>query len=146
MRPILQALLVLLLAAGCGREASVAAPKDAAARRAAGEIYVAVQDDAKTLDPHKASDAGSMRMAENLYATLLRYTPVYGEVEPDLAEWYEVSPDGLTYTFRLRAGARFHGSGREVTSNDVRYSVVSGAAVLHDRAAVVRAGPGWLNP
>lgn len=110
----------LLLLAGCGRSES--APRDAAARREAGELVVALQDDGKTLDPHKAADAASMHLIENLYSTLLRYAPEYGEVEPDLAERYEVSPDGLVYTFHLNRAATFH-SGRRVTSADVKYSI-----------------------
>jgi ABC-type transport system substrate-binding protein len=40
---------------------------------------------------------------------------------PDLAETWEVSPDGTVYTFRLRRNAKFH-NGREVTARDVVYS------------------------
>jgi peptide/nickel transport system substrate-binding protein len=45
------------------------------------------------------------------------------EIEPDLAESWEVSPDGLTYTFRLRGDVRWHNvppvNGRPFTSDDV---------------------------
>jgi peptide/nickel transport system substrate-binding protein len=116
-------LLALLTAAGCGsgdREPDL--PRDPAARRAAGAMIVALQDDGKTLDPHKAADAASMHLIENLYSTLLRYSVQYGEVEADLAERYDVSPDGRSYTFRLRPNAVFH-SGRPVTAEDVRFSI-----------------------
>jgi oligopeptide transport system substrate-binding protein len=43
------------------------------------------------------------------------------QVEPGLAERWEISPDGQTYTFHLRRNARFS-DGRPVTSADVRYS------------------------
>ncbi len=44
-----------------------------------------------------------------------------GEFEPDLAERWEISPDGLDYTFYLRKGVRFH-DGVEVTARDVLFS------------------------
>jgi peptide/nickel transport system substrate-binding protein len=121
--PLLAPILAALLGAGCERgDEPAELARDPAARRAAGELVVALQDDARTLDPHKAADAASMHLIENLYATLLRYGPSYGEVEPDLAERYEVAPDGRTYTFHLRRSAFFH-SGRPVTGEAVRYSV-----------------------
>lgn len=43
------------------------------------------------------------------------------EVEPILAESYEVAPDGLTYTFKLREGVLFH-NGEELTAEDVKYT------------------------
>jgi peptide/nickel transport system substrate-binding protein len=116
-------MMLLLLAAlltpgACDRKQTTG---DTRSRRAGNAIFLAVQDDAKTLDPHIAADAASMRLIENLYSTLLRYAPTYGEVEPDLAERYDVSPDGRVHTFHLRQNARFH-SGREVTADDVKYS------------------------
>ncbi len=44
-----------------------------------------------------------------------------GEVEPDLAESWEISPDGLTYTFHLRMGVRFH-DGKECTAYDAEFT------------------------
>ena len=43
-------------------------------------------------------------------------------LQPWLAESHTVSADGLTYTFKLRRGAKFH-HGAEVTAEDVRYSI-----------------------
>jgi peptide/nickel transport system substrate-binding protein len=45
-----------------------------------------------------------------------------GRIVPRLAERTEVSPDGLTYTFTLRAGVRFH-DGAELTAEDVKFSL-----------------------
>lgn len=117
-------LLILLLGLSglMGCEKSASTPRDPAARRAAGELAVALQDDGVTLDPHRATDVASMHLAENLYSGLLRYAPQYGEVEPDLADRYTISDDGRTYTFHLRRGAHFH-SGRPVTAADVIYSI-----------------------
>ena len=64
-----------------------------------------------------------MRLIENMYSTLMRYKKTYGEVEPDLAASYEVSPDQKRYTFHLRHGVRFHTSGRELEAADVKFSI-----------------------
>lgn len=90
----------------------------------ANELVVALQSDGKSLDPHQVSDAASMHLIENMYSGLLRYKDeAYGEVEPDLAKEYTVSDDGKTYTFILHQGVKFHETGREVTANDVKYSI-----------------------
>lgn len=90
----------------------------------AAEVIVALQSDGKSLDPHTVSDAASMHLIENMYSTLLRYKDgTYGEVELDLAKSYEISEDGKTYTFHLHQGVKFHETGREVTANDVQYSI-----------------------
>ncbi|GAB6876945.1 ABC transporter substrate-binding protein [Thermaerobacter litoralis] len=58
----------------------------------------------------------------NMYETLVRAKPD-GTVEPLLATSYESSPDGLTWTFHLRQGVKFHGSGDEMTAEDVKKSI-----------------------
>lgn len=45
-----------------------------------------------------------------------------GEVVPDLAEMMDISPDGLTYDFRLRSGLYWH-DGMPVTARDVLYTI-----------------------
>lgn len=89
----------------------------------AAELVIAIQSEGKTLDPHTATDAGSMRLSENLYNTLFRYTETYGEIAPDLVTEWSLAQDDRTYTFHLRTDARFHASGRPVTADDVIYSI-----------------------
>src|SRR5918999_910589 len=50
------------------------------------------------------------------------YKPGTSELVPDLAEGYEISSDGKTYTFKLRKGVKFH-NGRELTAADIKYSI-----------------------
>ncbi|WP_214414105.1 ABC transporter substrate-binding protein [Sphaerisporangium fuscum] len=57
----------------------------------------------------------------NVYEGLFRLTDD-GKVENLLAKDYKVGPDGLTYTFTLRDGVKFH-SGEPLTSADVKYSI-----------------------
>lgn len=56
-----------------------------------------------------------------IYGTLLRLDPDY-ELVPDLAESWDVSPDGKTYTFHLRSGVTWH-DGEPFTSKDVKFSI-----------------------
>ena len=56
-----------------------------------------------------------------VFSGLLRQD-VRGQVQPDLAESWEVSPDGLVYTFQLRPNARWHDN-RPVTADDVIYTI-----------------------
>jgi len=58
----------------------------------------------------------------NLYETLVRYDPFKDEYLPVLATSWTVSDDGLTYTFNLRKGVKFH-CGHAMTASDVKYSI-----------------------
>lgn len=85
-------------------------------------LIVAIQSDPTGLDPHTVTDRAAGIAIENLYNTLFTYTETYGEAVPSLAESYEVSDDGLTYTLKLAEGVKFH-SGNVMTSEDVKYSL-----------------------
>ena len=123
MRRFCAATGVAIALLGCARESPLDDLPDIPDEPVVGgTLTVAVQSDGRTLDPHRATDAGSMRLIENMYGTLMRYTEIYGEVEPYLAESVTLSEDETTYTFRLRDDVTFHGSGRIMTADDVQYS------------------------
>src|SRR5262245_34892763 len=89
-----------------------------------------------TMDPHAAFDVGRVAVRLNLYDGLYRWLDNPPKLEPWLAESYTVSPDGLTYTFKLRRGAKFH-DGAEVTAEDVRYSAEPILAMKQGAAALL---------
>lgn len=73
------------------------------------------------LDPHITGAVASWYVMDQVFDRLLRLDPETSQPGPSLAESYEVSEDGLTYTFRLRSGVKFS-NGRELTSDDVKWS------------------------
>jgi oligopeptide transport system substrate-binding protein len=75
----------------------------------------------QTLDPIQAQGTLETEYAVHIFSGLTGLNEKL-EVLPDLAEKWQISPDGLTYTFTLRKGARFH-DGREVKAADVKYSL-----------------------
>ncbi len=73
----------------------------------------------RTLDPAKVADLPSLNVAHELYSGLTRFSG--RGVEPDLAESWEPSEDGLVWTFRLRKGIRWSDD-RPITAEDFRRS------------------------
>jgi ABC-type transport system substrate-binding protein len=104
--------------------ALVAAAPFAAAQapKQGGAAVVTFNNDLTTLDPHVGYDWQNWSVIKSIFDGLMDYKPGTTELEPDLAESYTVSDDGLTYTFKLRPGLKFH-NGRAVTSADVKYSL-----------------------
>ena len=87
-----------------------------------GSIIITYKDDVATLDPAIGYDWQNWSMIKSLFDGLMDYKPGTTELVPDLAESYEISGDGQTFTFKLRQGVKFH-NGREMTAEDVKYSI-----------------------
>jgi ABC-type oligopeptide transport system substrate-binding subunit len=77
-------------------------------------------DDPPTLDPHIAQDASSALVIVEIYGGLVTIDKDL-KIVPDIAESWTLSEDKKTYTFKLRADAKFH-NGRNVTAQDFKYS------------------------
>jgi oligopeptide transport system substrate-binding protein len=87
-----------------------------------GAITITYKDDVATLDPAIGYDWQNWSMIKSLFDGLMDYEPGTTKLRPELAESYEISPDGKTFTFKLRKGVKFH-NGREMTADDVKYSL-----------------------
>lgn len=87
-----------------------------------GDIVVTYKDDITTLDPAIGYDWVNWSMIKSLYSRLMDYEPGTANLVPSLAESFDVSADGLTYTFKLRPGVKFS-NGRTVVASDVKYSI-----------------------
>ena len=75
--------------------------------RYGGRVTVAVTDDPPNLDPHLTTAASARNVLHNIFATIVEMDLDF-QVAPGLADWWEISDDGLTYTFHLVQNARFH--------------------------------------
>lgn len=109
-------LTLLLLLAACGG-------KPASTDTAAGlreDIIIAQAGEAPSMDPHNCYDSLAMRIYMHIFEGLLRSNEE-GQLEPALAESYEISDDGLVYTFKLRQDVKFQ-NGDPFTAKDVKYS------------------------
>jgi peptide/nickel transport system substrate-binding protein len=73
------------------------------------------------IDPAVGSDFSSTSSLVNLYDTLV-FPNTEGGVDPHVAESWDVSDDGLTWTFHLKEGVKFH-NGSELTASDVAFSM-----------------------
>ena len=86
-----------------------------------GSVTVGIATDVASLDPHYATTGDTRAVMFNMFEGLVKASPE-GGVIPAVASGYEVSDDGLTYTFTLREGVTFH-NGQPVTAEDVVYSL-----------------------
>ncbi|MGH8515285.1 MAG: ABC transporter substrate-binding protein, partial [Gammaproteobacteria bacterium] len=88
-----------------------------------GEVTVLYKDDFDSMDPAIGYTVQSWSPIKAVFDGLMDYKPGTSELVPDLAEGYEISSDGKTYTFKLRKGVKFH-NGKEMTAADVKWSVM----------------------
>jgi ABC-type transport system substrate-binding protein len=92
---------------------------DPSAKRG-GTLRFGVHNAPAHFDVHQSGTVGNIGPQGPMYDTLVRRDPRDGQtVIPDLAQRWEISPDGRTYTFHIRRGVKFH-DGAELTAEDVR--------------------------
>lgn len=124
--------LSILLAASCGSiQEDSAFPSEAKGGRVyGGTLKVNETDKYISLYPRHVTGVVSLHVACQMYNGLVRFNPKdITQVLPSIAESWEVSKNGLVYTFKLKKGVLFHddscfpgGKGREVKASDFKYS------------------------
>lgn len=104
----------VVLAAGCGESDRTDAAHASVLHR--GNAF-----EPETLDPHRVRSVETFNIIRDLYEGLIAEQPG-GELGPGVAEAWSVSEDGLTWTFQLRAEARWS-NGDPVTAEDFAWSL-----------------------
>jgi len=99
--------------------------------RYGGSVVVAVSSDPGGLNPAITTQGGVHLICGSIFSGLVAHDFGLNPV-PDLAERWEVSPDGRTYTFHLTPGAEFH-DGVPITSEDVRFTFEQLLMKYHSR-------------
>ncbi len=128
--PFLSLLLLISLLASCTAPPATPADAPVAEEAAAsdmsgdpvtgGTLRAAFQNEWAGLDPHVTRSYSSYQVLNNVLEGLTTYDNEMN-LMPLLAESWEQSDDGLTWTFKLRAGVMFS-NGREMTAEDVKWS------------------------
>jgi len=109
-------LIITALAAGIGT---------ASAAGTTLNVGMATADIGK-LDPHLATSTPDAGLVNWMFNGLVRIKPGKASpefIEPDLAESWTSSPDGLTWTFKLRQGVKCHGDYGNLTADDIVFSL-----------------------
>lgn len=83
-------------------------------------LTVAMATEIDSLDPFNATAGDTKTVMDQIFDGLLDVDED-GNLVPDLAESYEISEDGLTYTFKLKEGVKFH-DGSDFSADDVYYT------------------------
>ncbi|MCY4543314.1 MAG: ABC transporter substrate-binding protein [Rhodobacteraceae bacterium] len=97
-------------------------PVSGAAQAAKDSIVLAMQLEPPNLDPTGGAAAAIDEVVyANVFEGLTRYGPD-GSIRPALAQSWDISDDGLTYTFHLHSGVTFH-DGSELDASDVKFSL-----------------------
>lgn len=102
-----------------------------------GEFIETVSNDVTSLNPILWGDGYSYRIIVKVFEGLAASSPIDGAIVPNgIAEYWEIAPDGVTYTFHLNENATWH-DGTPVTADDVVFTF---DAILDDASLSVRKG------
>ncbi len=119
---VLMAVLLTSLAfmfSGCEKKEEKEVKKPAAP---GNTIVFGRGGDSVGLDPAYETDGNSFMVCDNVYEALVFYADETTALEPGLAESWEISADGKTYTFNLRKGVKFH-DGTNFNADAVVFSI-----------------------
>jgi peptide/nickel transport system substrate-binding protein/oligopeptide transport system substrate-binding protein len=109
----------LAACSGAGESPGSVAREDPRPRR--GGTFRYLTETPSTLDPAFANDAYSVLVTHQIFQGLVRFD-AFLNVIPSVARTWIISRDGMTYTFELNPGVRFH-NGREVQAEDFVYTL-----------------------
>ena len=116
--PFAIVLVILVIAAGlAAAQSGTSTPR----REPAGTYRRPLGNEPVSLDPARIADVYGISVVQQIFDGLVRFDQTLA-ITPSLAQFWRASRDGLTWTFTLRKGVKFH-HGREVTAEDVVFSL-----------------------
>lgn len=121
LRWLLLVLLAVVATPGCGRRPVENAPAPGGGEATGQVLHLAQTAEPTTLDPALVQDGPTIEILQQICNGLVQWTPA-NKLAPALAERWETSADGRTYTFHLRSGVKFH-NGRTLMAEDFVYSI-----------------------
>jgi ABC-type transport system substrate-binding protein len=117
IRSICNSGLVLFIFSLSAQAAQAAAPEP----KRGGTITLGVTRDISVMNPLVDTGSTQKRIRDLMFEPLLAID-LKGNLQPALAEGWEVSKDGKLYTIRLRKGVKFH-NGQEMTADDAKFAI-----------------------
>lgn len=111
---LLLSIIILAACSGDNTDSSGDTNVDTGEENPDATLNIAYSTNLQTLDPHLTTNQSTRDVSRQIFEQLLTLNENY-EVVPSLAKDYDVSEDGLTYTFHLREGVQFH-NGEELNS------------------------------
>jgi oligopeptide transport system substrate-binding protein len=142
LRRLFLSILLLATVVGLVRSVPVTAQGEKVVRLALPE------GDANSLDPHQLFTLAETQILNQVYEGLVQYDQKTLQPVPALAEKWELSADGLKYTFHLRKGVKFH-NGREFTADDVKFTfnrlIDAKVATTYARSIVIGSIAGFAD-
>jgi oligopeptide transport system substrate-binding protein len=109
----LVAAILVAVVIGCGKRETIVEQGNRD-----GVLHISIGSEPTDLDPHIVSNLADAKVIQSLFEPLVTFEPVTLVPKPALAESWEISSDGLTYTFRLRADAKWS-NGEPIVAQDV---------------------------
>src|SRR5689334_6570463 len=98
-----------------------------------GTLVYALTADPPHLNAALTNDLNAQQTATQVFSQLIRVNKE-AEIEGDLAESWSMAPDGMTYTFKIRKGVKWH-DGKPLTADDVRWALTEITMKLNPNAS-----------
>lgn len=125
---LLVLVLLLTMVVGCKQDAPPASGDNGNGEKKIGEVTekkdtvnLSITKTLTSVDPHNNRQAQDVLVHNQMYESLYHWDETTGELSPRIAESYEVSDDGITWTFKIREGVKFH-NGDTLKASDCVYS------------------------
>ena len=120
---------------GVATGAVLSIPRRSSAQGTGNILRVAISETRDPLDPAVYYGTSDMIIPLNTQETLIRYRMGTYELEPNLAESWQVKDDGRTFVFKLRQGVKYI-DGTKLNAESVKFEI--------DRAIKINQGPDWM--